>query len=99
MRIYWDRGVSACADPGFYFGGGGGGGGGVQARRPENILKPFFVFFSPQLILQFTEGIQWLYNRENYTFEGSRGGRTFSRGSNFFHGGPNANFYRNPYNL
>ena len=54
----------------------GGGGGGVQA---------------PQLILQFTEGVQWFY----YTF--SRGGPTFSRGG----GGPNANFYRNPcyYNL
>ena len=40
-------------------------------------------FFSPQLILQFTEGIQWFYYRENYTFEGSRGVPTFSRG-----GGP-----------
>ena len=38
---------------------GGGGGGGVQA---------------PQLILQFTQGVQWLY----YTF--FRGGPTFSRG-------------------
>ena len=37
----------------------GGGGGGVQA---------------PQLILPFTEGVQWFY----YTF--SRGGPTFSRG-------------------
>ena len=36
----------------------GGGGGGVQA---------------PQLILQFTEGVQWFYY-------------TFSRGSNFFQG-------------
>ena len=50
----------------------GGGGGAVQA---------------PQLILQFTEGLQWFY----YTFRG---------GSNFFQGGggPNANFYRNPLN-
>ena len=32
-------------------------------------------------------------------FQGSRGGPTFSRGSNLFQGGPNANFYRNPYNL
>ena len=36
-------------------GGGGGGGGGVQA---------------PQLILQFTEGVQWLY----YTFSFFQGG-------------------------
>ena len=69
-------------------GGGGGGGGGVQARRPENSLDFFFSFFSPQLILQFSEAIQWFYNRENYTFEGSRGGPTFpgGGGGNFFHG-------------
>ena len=37
-----------------------GGGGGIQARWPENFLDLFFFFlFSPQLILQFTEGIQW----------------------------------------
>ena len=44
------------------------GGGGVQA---------------PQLILQFTDGVQWLY----YTFSFFQGGG----------GGPIANFYRNPY--
>ena len=42
-------------------GGGGGGGGDVEARRPENSLDN--VFFSHQLILQFTEWIQWFYNR------------------------------------
>ena len=42
-------------------GRGGGGGGGVEARRPENSLDN--VFFSHQLILQFTEGIQWFYYR------------------------------------
>ena len=40
---------------------GGGGGGGVEARRPENSLDN--VFFSHQLILQFTEWIQWFYYR------------------------------------
>ena len=40
---------------------GGRGGGGVEARRPENSLDN--VFFSHQLILQFTEGIQWFYYR------------------------------------
>ena len=40
-------------------GGGGGGGGGVEARRPENSLDN--VFFSHQLILQFTEWILWFY--------------------------------------
>ena len=42
-------------------GGRGGGGGGVEARRPENSLDN--VFFSHQLILQFTEWIQWFYYR------------------------------------
>ena len=61
--------------------------------------------FSSHLILQFTEGIQWFYYRENYTFpriqrglnifQGGGGGE----GSNFFQGGPNANFYRNSFNL
>ena len=41
--------------------GGGGGGGGVEARRPENSLDNGF--FSRQLILQFTEWIQWFYYR------------------------------------
>ena len=26
----------------------------------------FFLYFSPQLILQFTGGVQWFYYRENY---------------------------------
>ena len=38
-----------------------GGRGGDQTRRPENSLDN--VFFSHQLILQFTEGIQWFYYR------------------------------------
>ena len=28
----------------------------------------FVVFFSPELILQLTEGVQWFYYRENFTF-------------------------------
>ena len=46
-------------------------GGGVEARRPENSLDN--VFFSHQLILQFTEWIQWFYYRGE-------------EGSNFFQG-------------
>ena len=42
--------LTACADPGI-FGRGWGGGGGVQARLPENSI------FSPQLILQFYNGL------------------------------------------
>ena len=76
------------------------GGGGVHARRPEMDN----VFFCPQLILQFIEGVQWFDYRENYTFpriqRGSNifqggGDPTFSRGG----GGPNHNISRNPYNL
>ena len=44
-----------------FLSGGGGGGGGVDSRRPENSLDN--VFFSHQLILQFTEWIQWFYYR------------------------------------
>ena len=47
------------------------GGGGVEARWPENSLDN--VFFSHQLILQFTEWIQWFYYRGE-------------EGSNFFQG-------------
>ena len=56
----------------FFRGGGGGGGGG----RPDGQISVWTMFFSPQLILQFTEGFQWFYYRENYTFPGP----TFSRG-------------------
>ena len=79
---------------------------GVQAPRLENSLDSVVLFcfgiFSPQLILQFTEGVQWFYYREDYPFPRIQRGPTFSRGggSNIFQGGgPNDNFYRNPYNL
>ena len=71
---------------GFY----SGGGGGVQVRRQENTLDNvfffFFFFYSPELILQLTEGVQWFYYRENYTFQRIQRGPEFSRGrgSNFF---------------
>ena len=56
-----------CADPGIFSG------------RKQSGQH----FFSPQLILQFTEG------DKSILFQGSRGGPTFSRGvgSNFFQGG------------
>ena len=37
-------------------------GGGSEARRPEKSLDDVF-FLSHQLILQFTEWIQWFYYR------------------------------------
>ena len=76
----------SCADPGSFVrrggGGGGGGGGGVEARRPENSLDN--VFFSHQLILQFTEWIQWFYYR------GEEGVQLLPGGGGV---------QRNPYNL
>ena len=46
------------------------GGGGVQVRRPENSLDNVIFFFalsfySPVLILQLAEGVQWFSYREN----------------------------------
>ena len=58
------------------------GGGGVEARRPENSLDN--VFFSHQLILQFTEWIQWFYCR------GEEGVQLLPGGGGV---------HRNPYNL
>ena len=71
---------------------GGGGGGPGQTARKQPVER---IFFTPQLILQLTEGVQWFYYRDNYTFP------RIQRGSNLFQGGggPNTNFYRNPYNL
>ena len=61
------------------------GGGGVQVRRPENSLDNvvfFFAlfFYSPELILQLAEGVQWFYYRENYIF------LRIQRGSRIFQG-------------
>ena len=63
--------LPSYADPGFFV-------RGVQARRPENSLDN--VFFSSQLILQFTEGVLWFYYRENFTFP------RIQRGPNIFQG-------------
>ena len=36
--------------------------------RLDGQKQPERFFFSPQLILQFTEGVKWFYYRGNYTF-------------------------------
>ena len=56
-------------------------GGGSRSDGQKTVLT---MFFSHQLILQFTEGIQWFYYR------GEEGGPTSSRGWGV---------QRNPYNL
>ena len=53
--------------------------------RPDGqkTVPEQYGFFSPQLILQFTEGVQWFYCKENYTFPWIHSlgeGPTFSRG-------------------
>ena len=79
-------------------GWGGGGGGSLTARKQPG--QRFFLFsFSPQLILQFTEGVQWFYYRVNYIvyFSKDRGGPTFLGGGGVQ--GPSVNFYRNPFSI
>ena len=42
-----------------------------RVSRPNGLKtfwSSFFFFFSPQLILQFTEGVQWFYYKKNYIF-------------------------------
>ena len=49
----------------------GGGGGGSDGRKTVWTTFVFFLlcfFYSPELILQLAEGVQWFYDRENYTF-------------------------------
>ena len=75
------------------FSGGGRGGGGVRPDCQKTVwTSGQHFFFSPQLILQFTEGF---YYRENYTFPRTQrgpkdpeGSIIFQGGTNFFQGGP-----------
>ena len=63
---------------------------GVQVHLPENSSdNVVFLFFSPQLILQFYRGCPMVISKKTIIFKGFRGGPTFSRegGGNFFHGG------------
>ena len=52
---------------------------GSRAYGQYRALTTFFL--STQLILQFTDGVQWFCYRENYTFP------WIQRGSNIFQGG------------
>ena len=75
---------------------------GFGDRRQHARIQEFLsVLFDPQLILQFTEGVQWFYCCEKYTYTLPRIQRPpiiFQGVSNFIQGGgPNAYFYRNPY--
>ena len=80
-------GRSPCAESGILFGGGGGGGGGwgpgPTAGKQSGQRRLFFFalfFYSPELILQLAEEVQWFYHRENYIF------LRIQRGSRIFQG-------------
>ena len=76
----------------------GGGGGSLRARKQPGQRVFLLLSFSPQLILQFTEGVQWFYYRENYTFQRIEGVQLIQGGGGGVQG-PSVNFYRNPYNV
>ena len=65
----------------FYSGEWGGPGPTAGKQSGQRLFVFFIVFFySPELILQLAEGVQWFYYRENYTF------LRIQRGSRIFQG-------------
>ena len=60
--------------------GGGGGWGGPGPTAGKQSGQRFFFLYSPELILQLTEGVQCFYYSENYTF------LRIQRGSRIFQG-------------
>ena len=72
-------GRSQCADQEFFIQGGGGGPGPTAGKQSGQRFF-WFYFYSPELILQLTEGVQWFYYSENYTF------LRIQRGSRIFQG-------------
>ena len=81
-----------CADSGFFVRGGGGFRVNLTKKSHDNVFLVLSLFYWSQMV----------NFEENYHFQGSRGGPTFSRGG----GGPTFSKgvqllipYRNPYNL
>ena len=60
------------------------GGPGPTARKQSG--QCVFLVFLVQLILQFTERVQWFYYREHYTFPRIQRGSNISRGVQLFPG-------------
>ena len=85
-----------CADPGIFVSGGGGGGGGgggeggIQVSLTKKSSYVFFVFFSPQPILQKSN---CQFQRNLSFFKGPEEGPTFSREGG---GGQIAYFLKKP---
>ena len=72
----------------FSSGGRGGGPGQSDKKSCDNVFCFFFlVFFSPQLILQKSNG----QFKKNYHFSRFQGGSNIFQGSNFFQGGGGSN--------
>ena len=77
----------ACADPGI-FSGGWGEGGGPSPTAWKHLDNVLLLFFSLQLILQFTEGVHCFFTEKTILFHWSRGVQHFPGGGvNFFQGG------------
>ena len=72
----------SIADPGIFVWEGGWG------SRPDGQKTALTTFFSYQLILQFTERVQWFHFRENYTIP------RLQRGSNNFQGGGGSSYFQ-----
>ena len=78
------------------------GGGGSRKQPGQRCLCFVFLVLNLFYSLQRGVGSNDFITEKTILFQGSRGGPTFSMGSNFFArggGGPNASFYRNPYNV
>ena len=77
--------------------------GGFRGRRQHAWIQEFFQFYVIlSLFYSLQRGSNGFIAEKTILilYQGSRGGPLFSRGggvSNLFQGGPNANFYRNPY--
>ena len=75
--------------------GGGGGGGGSMPDCQKTVRTTFFLVLN--LFYSFYRGCPMVISKKTIIFQGQNlpGGV-----SSFFQsGGPNANFYRNPYNV
>ena len=79
--------------------GGGGGGPGPIVRKQSGQGFFFSFFLSSTYFTVYRGGSMVLLKRKLYFSKDPDWVQHFLGGSNFFPGGPNANFYRNPYNL
>ena len=73
--------------------------GGVQARRPENSLDFFFLFSVLNLFYSFQRPSNGFITEKTILSKDPEGVQHFpGGGGQLFPRGPNANFFRNPYN-